>query len=241
METERTIPTVEGRRHYLAVTGRSVALLALGIVIVLLAGVVLGLWTQKLLDDQPPSPGSIDIGFAQDMAIHHNQAIEMSAIALSQAVDPAVRTLAFDVLTSQQSQVGTMQGWLVLWNRPTLPVGDSMTWMSEEDHIRQSEAHSMPGMESSTLGSATTMPGMATSDEIRKLRQNSGTAFDAMFLQLLLRHHEGGLAMARYGRDNAVVPAVAQLADSIVRTQTAESDTIRRMLEDKNTVPLPMN
>jgi uncharacterized protein (DUF305 family) len=56
-------------------------------------------------DNQLAAPAleSVDVGFAQDMSVHHNQAIEMSAMALDRSTDPAVRALAYDVLTSQQN------------------------------------------------------------------------------------------------------------------------------------------
>jgi uncharacterized protein (DUF305 family) len=59
------------------------------------------------------------------------------------------------------------------------------------------------------------------------------------FLQLMARHHQGGSAMAEYGRDHATVPAVARLAESIAETQAAETTTIVGMLEERGGAPLP--
>jgi uncharacterized protein (DUF305 family) len=83
------------------------------------------------------------------------------------------------------------------------------------------------------------MPGMATEAELAELRSLSGTAFDVRFLQLMARHHQGGLEMAEYGRDHATVPAVQRLAESIAETQAAETTTIGTMLEERGGVPLP--
>lgn len=88
-------------------------LIGLAVTALVLSGVLIGvLLTPDSARVAVPASNSVDVGFAQDMSVHHNQAIEMSAMALGRSTDPVIRTLAFDVLTSQQSQVGTMQGWL---------------------------------------------------------------------------------------------------------------------------------
>lgn len=137
-----------------------------------------------------PASNSVDVGFAQDMSVHHNQAIEMSAMALGRSTDPVIRTLAFDVLTSQQSQVGTMQGWLTLWDRPYLPDGPTMTWMTGAS---STGGHPMD-MSASANDSgqdATSMPGMASTAELTALRRMNAEEFDGRYLQLLRRHHRG--------------------------------------------------
>ncbi len=83
------------------------------------------------------------------------------------------------------------------------------------------------------------MPGMATEAELAELRDLSGTAFDVRFLQLVIRHHQGGLEMAEYARDHAAVPAVRQLAGSIAETQAAETTTMEAMLRKRGGSPLP--
>ena len=56
----------------------------------------------------------MEVGFAQDMSVHHRQAALMAGIARERSTDPAVRSLAFDIETSQLEQIGRMQGWLRL-------------------------------------------------------------------------------------------------------------------------------
>lgn len=221
------------------------AAVALGAIIAVLVGVLLGTWAQRWLGgDQPapPSADSVDVGFAQDMSVHHGQAVEMSAMALANAADPAVRSLAYDVLTTQQSQLGTMQGWLSLWDRPPLGSGEPMAWMPT-DSAAGSAHHSMPGMEgtATTDSSSSRMPGMATTGELADLRRTTGPAFDARYLQLLLRHHQGGIPMAQYAAEGAAVPAVSALAGQMVATQRAESTAIEQLLAAKGAAALPMN
>ncbi|BAD60574.1 DUF305 domain-containing protein [Nocardia thailandica] len=215
---------------------RSSAIWAAALVAAVIVGLLAGFWVRGVLgsDSSAPALDVVDVGFAQDMATHHNQAVEMSATALEQAEDPAVRTLAFDVLTTQQSQLGMMRGWLMLWDRP-LSSEQPMLWMRRGDSHTAGTDHQMPAQESMR------MPGMATTEELAQLRRARGAAFDTLYLQLLLRHHEGGVSMARAARDNATVPAVAALAKQIDDAQTAESQAIRAMLAQRGAPTLPMN
>ncbi|MGV8874587.1 MAG: DUF305 domain-containing protein [Rhodococcus sp. (in: high G+C Gram-positive bacteria)] len=215
------------------------ALVALALIAVLAIGFALGFLVQSPFGDGDNSPAadSVDVGFAQDMTVHHNQAIEMAAVALTNAPDQAVKSLAFDMLTSQQNQVGQMQGWLALWDRAPIATDGYMTWMTEDD----SHEHSMGGMSMDPGSSDPTraMPGMANSTELAALRQSTGSDVDVMFLQLMLRHHEGGLAMMEYAQTHAQSPAVINLANSMVETQTSESTLMKQMLAAKGAQPLP--
>ncbi|CAM4339042.1 DUF305 domain-containing protein [Nocardia ninae] len=226
--TRTDTPTL-GYRTQLALIAALVATLTIG--------VVLGFIGRGQINDgdTAPTPGTdqVEVGFAQDMSVHHSQAVEMSSMALSQAVDPAVRTLAYDVLTTQQSQIGTMHGWLVLWDQPTISTQPAMSWM-------RGATTSMPGHSMPADGTMK-MPGMATPEELTALRRTIGPAFDSLYLQLLLRHHEGGLAMARFARDNTTIPAVTALARQIDSAQTAETQTLRELLDQRAVAPLPMN
>ncbi|MET9225615.1 DUF305 domain-containing protein [Lentzea sp. NPDC003310] len=163
------------------------------------------------------APTAVDIGFAQDMSVHHLQAVQMANLAEERSQDAAVRQLAFDISSGQLEQVGRMKGWLGMWGElEQAPAGQQMTWMAGE-HAGMS-------------GMSTSMPGMATSQELAKLRGLSGPEFDVFFLELMTRHHEGGISMARYGADNASVPVVRGLAASIAASQETEVRTLKEML-----------
>lgn len=179
-----------------------------------------------------PTADSVDAGFARDMAHHHVQAVEMADLATDHSDDPAVRLIAFDIASTQNNQVGRMQGWLALWGLP-LSGGTPMAWMGG----------TMPGMAGMSMGPAgdadTAMPGMASEAELAQLRSLHGRAFDVQFLRLMIRHHEGGLPMAQYGAAHASVPAVRLLAATIAATQTAETQTMKAMLTARGGTPLP--
>ncbi|MGY1592551.1 DUF305 domain-containing protein [Geodermatophilus sp. SYSU D00708] len=180
-------------------------------------------------DDAPATPtaDSVDAGFSRDMAVHHLQGVEMANVALEVSTDPEVHQLAFDISATQTNQVGRMQGWLSLWGLPPSG-GDPMSWMG---------ADSGHGAHETAPGAL--MPGMATEQELTELRGLTGTAFDVRFLQLMIRHHQGGREMAEYAAQHAAVPAVATLARTIAETQTAETSTMTGMLTARGGTPLP--
>jgi len=187
---------------------------------------------------ETPAADSVDAGFARDMSRHHLQAVEMANLALTASQDPEVRRLAFDISSTQTNQVGRMQGWLSLWGLP-LSGAETMAWMSDDamSHGGMS-GHDMSGMDGADADGAV-MPGMATETELAELRSLSGTPFDVMFLQLMIRHHQGGLEMAEYGQQHADVDVVRGLARSIAETQTAETTTMEAMLRARGGTPLP--
>ncbi|MGY1838037.1 MULTISPECIES: DUF305 domain-containing protein [unclassified Modestobacter] len=225
-----TAPTTEhptpGRPRWL--TALLVSVIAVGM---LVAGgglaVALGIGSEET-----PAADSVDAGFARDMSRHHLQAVQMANLALTRSDDPEVQQLAFDISATQTNQVGRMQGWLSLWDLP-LTSGEVMGWMDDG---------AMAGMDHSGHGDeegAALMPGMATDAELAQLRAATGTELDTLFLQLMTRHHQGGLEMAEYGAEHAQVAAVRRLAESIAQSQSAETATMVAMLRARGAQPLP--
>ncbi|MGY1604261.1 DUF305 domain-containing protein [Geodermatophilus sp. SYSU D00815] len=202
---------------------RAALLAVIGVALVLLgAGGAVALGIGR---DEAPTTDSVDAGFSRDMSRHHLQGVEMANLALDRATDPEVRQLAFDISSTQTNQAGRMQGWLSLWGLPQN--GDEpMAWMGSSGH----DHGAAPGG---------LMPGMATEDELAELRSLEGTAFDVRFLQLMIRHHQGGFDMARYAAEHAREPAVRSLARSIAQTQDAETTTMAGMLTALGGTPLP--
>src|SRR4051812_1387845 len=174
------------------------------------------------------------------MASHHLQGVEMANLVADRSQDPEVRRLAFDIASTQTNQVGRMQGWLTLWGLP-LTSSQTMEWM-DDGAMAGHDMAGMPGMTDATTDATTdgaVMPGMATEEELAQLRAQSGTAFDVMFLQLMIRHHQGGLAMAQYGQQHATEAVVRGLAQSIAETQIAETATMDEMLTARGGTLLP--
>jgi uncharacterized protein (DUF305 family) len=204
---------------------------------VLLVGAAIGMLITRATIDEPaiPAADSVDVGFAQDMAVHHTQAVTMATIELGRSSDRAVRNLAFDIQTSQTNQVGQMNGFLSVWNQPLLGNGKYMAWMAGPG----GHEHGGAATTGTPQGGVAQMPGMATTDELKKLRTLSGKDLDVYFLQLMIRHHEGGYPMAKYAYDHAETDAVRTLALSIIKTQGAEVTTMTDMLTERGAKPLP--
>lgn len=181
----------------------------------LLLGALGGYWLRAA---QTPAAGSADAGFARDMSLHHEQAVQMASLVYDRSDDPAIRSLAYDILTTQQGQIGIMSGWLDAWGLPWTSAGPRMAWM---------------GMPTEGL-----MPGMATADQLDALRAADGAAADVLFLQLMIPHHLGGVAMATEAAVHAGQASVRQLATAIAESQTSEIAYMNELLVAKGAAPI---
>ncbi len=83
------------------------------------------------------------------------------------------------------------------------------------------------------------MPGMASSDELRAMRAATGHDLDVLFLQLMLRHHQGGASMLGYAAQHASVPEVRNLAAQMLSSQGSEIEYMRSLLAERGGTPLP--
>lgn len=173
-------------------------------------------------------PGPVDTGFSQDMSTHHDQAVLMSSLAGGRA-GPAVGALADSILVTQSQELGSMRGWLALWQQPTTPAVP-MTWMSA-GAASHGPGHSPP--------SGQPMPGMASPEELMTLWTKTGNDFDVAFLQLMLRHHQGGVAMAREAAEHADLELVRQAAATMTNHQTEEIGQMQALLASYGAAPLP--
>ncbi|NMH98991.1 DUF305 domain-containing protein [Pseudonocardia sp. K10HN5] len=180
-----------------------------------------------------PAADSVDVGFAQDMTVHHEQAVQMAAWERDHTTDPVLHQLAYDIESTQTQQIGRMQGWLGLWGQASLPVGGHhMAWMSG------AMSHDHGG--SMTSGGVATMPGMASDEDLKRLRAATGKDLDVLFLQLMLRHHEGGTSMLQYAAQHADVPEVRNLASQMLSSQTSEAAYMKQLLAQRGGQPLPL-
>ena len=189
------------------------------LLLVALAALLLGgLAGYRLGQAATPAADSVDVGFARDMSVHHEQAVQMAALAYDRSDDPVVRLLAFDILTTQQGQIGIMSGWLDAWGVPWTTTGPRMAWM---------------GMPTEGL-----MPGMATTAQLDALRDADGAAADVLFLQLMIPHHVGGVDMATEAAAQAERASVRQLAAAMAEAQTSEIAYMNELLVAKGTAPV---
>lgn len=171
--------------------------------------------------------GPIDVGFAQSMLRHHEQAIGMASLMLDGRPTP-LASQARGIASAQLLELGEMQGWLRLWNTPLHAPDRSMQWMlMGEGPLDAALTQYLLDCERSPSG----MVGLASDADMNRLRQLDGRPRDALFLTLMLAHHEGGIPMARFAAQQARIPAVRRLAANVVREQSEEIARIRVMLE----------
>ncbi len=166
-----------------------------------------------------PGPDSPEVGFARDMMTHHAQAVDMATLLRDRTDDPALKQFALDIMLTQQGQIGQMRGWLDTWGYPVANTGPAMAWMG------------MP-----TTGR---MPGMATPEELNRLRNLSGEEADGLFLQLMIVHHRAGVAMGEAILSRTDRPEVRALAQSIVDAQAGEVAFMQELLQEKGFPPVP--
>jgi uncharacterized protein (DUF305 family) len=199
VETEESSPA----------SSRPWGLIALLVVVSLTAGFVAAV----ALRPSAPGDASAEAGFARDMVVHHSQAVEMAEVVRARTHDPVIRLLATDIVLTQQSQIGRLQGWLDVWRLPATGMDEAMTWMG----------HPTPGL----------MPGMATPDDVDSLRTLSPDEMDVRFLQLMVPHHQAGILMADAIQDMTDEQEVLSLARGIAGSQASEIDYMRQLLAER--------
>lgn len=219
-------------------TATRTVVVVVAVVAVLLLGAAIGLLIKLPGSDSaaPPPRDSVDVGFTQDMSVHHLQGVTMANIARDKTADPAIKQLAFDISSTQLEQVGRMKGWLFLWGYQEQSAdGKHMWWMTPRSGTNGHPGHSGAG----SGDGAAEMPGMATPQELSRLRSLTGIEFDVYFLQLMLRHHQGGAPMAEYAAAHAGESVVRTLADNMLKSQTSESTYMTQLLTERGAAPLP--
>ncbi|MER6032745.1 MULTISPECIES: DUF305 domain-containing protein [unclassified Streptomyces] len=174
-------------------------------------------------DPATPAADSADAGFARDMAVHHQQAVEMSYIVRDRTKNEEVRRLAYDIAQTQANQRGMLLGWLDLWGLPKVSADPPMTWMGMGD---------MPAGKDGAL-----MPGMATDSEMKKLGTLNGKQAEVLYLQLMTDHHKGGVHMAQGCAAKCTVGVEKRLAQGMVEAQQSEIELMAGMLKERGAQP----
>ncbi|GAV40225.1 hypothetical protein Saa2_03113 [Streptomyces acidiscabies] len=190
-----------------------------GALITLLAAVALTVTLLRPAQANSPA-GPVDSGFARDMAVHHQQAVEMSFIVRDRTSDEDVRRLAYDIINTQANQRGMLLGWLDTWNEPKSSQAAPMSWM---DHSMPYKPHD-----------GSLMPGMATNTELNKLRSLSGKQAEVYYLDLMTAHHKGGIEMAEGAAQEGETEQVRRLAQGMVNGQRAEISLMADMVKKRS-------
>lgn len=233
----RGYPAVKRLRAAAAYSVAAVALLMLGAAI-----------RPLFIDDPAPREilSGVELGFVQDMAAHHHQALIMVQ-RLDAGADPAVRSLAQQIDDTQRAEIGTLLGWLRMAGAPAAN-SDPMGWMPAESRHGHSvpdshsaydgnSAHDSDSAGDRHPGQARTMPGMATQEQLDALAAARGRAASVLFLELMQAHHDGGIAMARVADAMLSGGVVKQVAREMISGQTKESGLIAVLLAQIEAVP----
>ena len=152
-----------------------------------------------------------DVRFMQGMIGHHSQALEMTALLQSRTTSEQMRRLALRIEVSQADEIKMMKSWL------------------------DSRGVSAPDAHAQHMHGATLMPGMLTADEMTRLAGSRGPAFDRLFLESMIKHHEGALVMVKElfstpgaGQESAIFA----FASEVDADQRMEINRMRAMLEE---------
>ena len=137
-----------------------------------------------------------DINFAEMMIPHHEQAIEMSEIALLNTTNSEVLKLAQQIKDAQSPEIDLMQSW--------------------------------KGVRTSTHAGHM-MEGMLSESELSELREAKESEFDALFLQGMIKHHEGAIVMAQEVASSKNLE-VANPSAAIIAAQELEIATMKELL-----------
>ncbi|WP_324197786.1 DUF305 domain-containing protein [Nocardia abscessus] len=174
----------------------------------------------------------MEIGFVQDMTTHHQQALLMVQ-RLDSSVDPAIARLAEQLDRTQRLEIGTMLGWLRLAN--AAPSSDrAMAWM----HATDASPHRHPAAVAQTAPTPL-MPGMASGAELDALATARGRDAEVLFLQLMFRHHQGGIAMAEAADGLLGSGPVKEIARAMIHGQGQEAGMMGMLLTQRGAVPRP--
>lgn len=151
-----------------------------------------------------------DVAFADGMIPHHAQALDMAGLAEERSSNPDVVELARRIGAAQEPEIQLMSGWLEQWG---YDVPDpAATEHSVMDH--------------GPTG------GMMTDEQMAELVEATGEKFDRMFLELMIEHHEGAIAMSEEVLANGANADVKELAEHIIEAQQAEIDYMRGLLDE---------
>lgn len=159
--------------------------------------------TTAATNTAPTGQNDQDVAFATGMIPHHRQAIEMADMAMTKAQNPTVKQLAAAIKAAQDPEIQQLSGWLTGWGKP-VPT---------------------PGM-----GHGMHADGMMTEQEMTDLEKASGATFDRMWVQMMIKHHQGAVIMAKTEQTSGQSTQAITLAKKIEADQTREIATMQQLL-----------
>ncbi|OKH48182.1 DUF305 domain-containing protein [Phormidium tenue NIES-30] len=162
--------------------------------------------------DLGPADATYDLRFIDGMIPHHEGAVVMAEAALENSQRPEIRQLAEDIIAAQQVEIAQMRDWRAAWY-PDAPA-EPMMYHAEMNHDMAMSEEMISAMRMDMdLGGA--------DDE-----------FDLRFINAMIPHHEGAVAMAEDLKGKSDRPELLTLADEIITSQQAEIDQMEQWRQD---------
>jgi uncharacterized protein (DUF305 family) len=168
-----------------------------------------------------------DVRFMQHMLVHHAQAVEMVELLRLHGADPVVRRLGERIASSQAAEMELMRTWLADRGQP----------LEAADLHAGHGGHGAHAGHAGMAADTPLMPGMLSPGQMRALAAARGPAFDRLFLEGMIRHHQGALDMVdglMAEPDSAEDPMLSEFLSSVVADQSAEILRMRNLLSDRN-------
>ena len=161
-----------------------------------------------------------DVAFASDMIQHHAQAVAMVDMTRERDLDPEVAQLAEGIRDAQVPEIETFTDWLTDWDEEIPP---TMLDHANAGHGSGERSETMEGMDAA-------MPGMMSGEQMDALQDAPDEAFQAMWLEMMIEHHEGAIEMARTEQEDGRYQAAVELAAEIEESQAGEIETMQELL-----------
>jgi uncharacterized protein (DUF305 family) len=158
-----------------------------------------------------PAHVKADVEFMQGMIGHHAQALDMVRLLETRTQNEGMKLLGLRIKVSQQDEIKAMQDWL-------RARGEAVP----DEHAHHAHDYKL-------------MPGMLSPDEMAKLAAATGTDFDRLFLQLMIKHHDGALFMVEelFKKDGAgQEPMIHAFASDVLADQQMEIVRMAGMLRE---------
>jgi uncharacterized protein (DUF305 family) len=147
-----------------------------------------------------------DVSFSQHMIDHHGQAVEMAEMLLAKTKNPEMKKLANAIHGAQAPEIAMMTKWLKSWGQST-----------------ENAAHGHDP--------AAPSAGMMTDEDMAKLNTKKGKAFDKLFLEQMIFHHQGAVNQSNKQIKNGKYPPAIKLAKAIIKAQTKEIALMKQVLK----------
>lgn len=171
-----------------------------------------------------------DISFMQKMIPHHKQALTMAELVAARTNRPELGDIAGRIKASQSDEIAFMQGWLSERGEPTIGKTISKTISKEMSDKAPSPVE---GHHQADQATHQKMKGMATPEKMQELAEADAIAFDRLFLQLMIAHHEGAVDMVEDLLDqpgSAYDPVLYEFVGDVKNDQRVEIERMHALL-----------